>query len=79
AEKLEIVFLSDQDYIQLIEHLAALGIVGGATYDALILRAAVNAKVDLVVTLNAKDFQGKANPLDNHKVADIIKLNNRVR
>jgi len=56
-EKLEIVFLSEQDYIQVIEHLAALGIVGGATYDALILRAADNAEVDLVVTLNEKDFQ----------------------
>lgn len=57
TERLEIVFLSDRDYIQVIEHLAALGIVGGATYDALILRAAANAKVDLVVTLNEKDFQ----------------------
>lgn len=57
AEKLEIVFLSDQDYIQVIEYLAALGIIGGATYDALILRAAANAKADLVVTLNEKDFQ----------------------
>ncbi|MCX7838723.1 MAG: PIN domain-containing protein [Anaerolineae bacterium] len=57
AERLEIVSLSDQDYIQTVEHLAALGIVGGATYDALILRAAVNAQVDLVVTLNPKDFQ----------------------
>lgn len=57
TERLEIVSLSDQDYIQVIEHLAVLGIVGGATYDALILRAAANAKVDLVVTLNERDFQ----------------------
>jgi predicted nucleic acid-binding protein len=57
TKRLGIVFLSDQDYIQVIEHLAALGIVGGATYDALILRAAANAKVDLVVTFNEKDFQ----------------------
>ncbi len=57
AEKLEIVALSDQDYLQVIEHLAALGIIGGATYDALILHAAAKAKVDLVVTLNEKDFQ----------------------
>jgi len=54
---LEVVPLSDKDYVQVIEHLAALGIVGGATYDALILRAAMNAKVDLVVTLNEKDFR----------------------
>lgn len=57
AERLEIVFLSDQDYLQLLEHLAARGIIGGAIYDALILHAAVSAKADLVVTLNAKDFQ----------------------
>lgn len=55
--KLEIVSLSEQDYIQVVEHLAALGIVGGATYDALILCAAVNANVDLVITLNKRDFQ----------------------
>jgi predicted nucleic acid-binding protein len=54
---LEIVSLSDQDYIQIIEHLASLGIIGGATYDALILRAADNAHVDLVVTLNERDFR----------------------
>ncbi|WP_448539592.1 PIN domain-containing protein [Roseiflexus sp.] len=55
--KLEIVALSDQDYVQVIEHLAALSIIGGAIYDALILRAAATANVDLVVTLNEKDFQ----------------------
>jgi predicted nucleic acid-binding protein len=55
--KLEIVALSDQDYVQIIEHLAALSIIGGAIYDALILRAAATANVDLVVTLNEKDFQ----------------------
>ena len=54
---LEVVFLSDTDYAQVIEHLSALGIVGGATYDAVILRAAINADVDQVVTLNEKDFR----------------------
>ena len=54
---LEVVFLSDVDYAQVIEHLSALGIVGGATYDALILHAAVKANVDRVVTLNEKDFR----------------------
>ncbi len=52
----EIVPLSSDDYSKVIEHLSALGIVGGATYDALILYAAANANVDLVVTLNEKDF-----------------------
>ena len=61
AEKLEIVSLSSEDYFQVINQLAEIGIVGGATYDALILRAAENAKVDLVVTLNEKDFR-RVNP-----------------
>ncbi len=57
ADRLEIVSLTEQDYIEVIEHLAALGVAGGATYDALILRAAANANVDKMVTLNEKDFQ----------------------
>jgi predicted nucleic acid-binding protein len=57
VEKLEIVPLSSQDYVQVLEHLTNLGIVGGATYDALILHAAANAKVDLVATFNEKDFR----------------------
>ena len=53
----EVVFLSDQDYAAVIDHLADLGIIGGATYDALILHAAAKANVDQVVTLNEKDFR----------------------
>ena len=49
--------LSDQDYVQIVEHLAELGVVGGVVYDALILRSALNAQVDQVVTLNEKDFR----------------------
>ncbi|MFH1907990.1 MAG: PIN domain-containing protein [Chloroflexota bacterium] len=54
---LEVVSISGKDYISLIEHLSSRGIVGGATYDALILHSASNANVDQVVTLNEKDFQ----------------------
>jgi predicted nucleic acid-binding protein len=61
AEKLEIVPLSPQDYVQVVEQLSEIGVVGGATYDALILRAAANAEVDIVVTLNEKDFR-RVNP-----------------
>ena len=49
--------LSSQDYADVIDILAEIGITGGATYDALILRAAANADVDMVVTLNEKDFR----------------------
>jgi predicted nucleic acid-binding protein len=67
AEKFEIVSLSSEDYLQVVAQLAEIGIVGGATYDALILRAAENAKVDLVVTLNEKDFR-RVNPKLAEKV-----------
>jgi predicted nucleic acid-binding protein len=53
----EIVSLSDKEYIAVIDHLNGLGIVGGATYDALILHAASLASVDRVLTLNEKDFR----------------------
>ena len=53
----EVVFLSDKDYIAVIDHLSSLGVTGGATYDALILHAAVIANVDQIVTLNEKDFR----------------------
>jgi len=54
---LEVVSLSDKDYVTLIDQLSAQGIAGGATYDALILQAAAQANADQVVTLNEKDFR----------------------
>lgn len=53
----EIVSLSSSDYTQVIRRLSVLGIIGGATYDALVVQAGVNSKVDLIVTLNEKDFR----------------------
>ena len=53
----EVVALSDEDYATVIDHLSNLGIVGGATYDALILHAASKADANQVVTLNEKDFR----------------------
>jgi len=53
----EVVSLSSDDYAAVIDYLADLGIIGGATYDALILHTAAKADVDQVVTLNEKDFR----------------------
>ena len=53
----EIVSLSQEDYIAIIDHLSESGIVGGVTYDALILHAALKVNADRVITLNEKDFQ----------------------
>jgi hypothetical protein len=55
-DRFKVVFLSDEDYVVVINHLSDLGIVAGATYDALILHAAAQANADQVVTLNARDF-----------------------
>jgi predicted nucleic acid-binding protein len=55
--RFEVVFLSDEDYVTVIDHLSDLGIVGGATYDALILYAATRANADQVVTFNERDFR----------------------
>jgi predicted nucleic acid-binding protein len=53
----EIVQLSGMDYATVIAYLARQGITGGATYDALILSAAVKAGADQIVTLNEKHFR----------------------
>ena len=55
--RFEVVFLSDEDYVAVIDHLSGWGIVGGPTYDALILHAAVKANAGQVVTLNERGFR----------------------
>ena len=54
---LEVVPLSAGDYARVIKQLAEHGIVGGATYDALIVQAAVKAGADQILTLNERDFR----------------------
>jgi predicted nucleic acid-binding protein len=52
----QVIPLTQDDYEAVIARLAERGLVGGVTYDALILHAAVKAQVDVIVTLNEKDF-----------------------
>jgi predicted nucleic acid-binding protein len=52
----QIIPLTPADYEAVIARLAEQGLVGGVTYDALILHAATKAQVDIIVTLNEKDF-----------------------
>jgi predicted nucleic acid-binding protein len=54
---IEVVSLLEDDYRAILEYLSQTGIVGGATYDALIVHAALKAMVDQIATLNAKDFR----------------------
>ena len=52
----QVVPLTQGDYEAVIARLAERGLVGGLIYDALILYAAAKAQVDVIVTLNEKDF-----------------------
>jgi predicted nucleic acid-binding protein len=66
----EVIALSNQDYATLVDHLADVGIIGGATYDALILHAAALAHVDQIITLNEKDFR-RVYPSLSEKIASL--------
>ncbi len=52
-----VVELSADNYKQLLSAAATTGIIGGATYDAVIAKAAELAQVDHLVTLNEADFR----------------------
>jgi predicted nucleic acid-binding protein len=52
-----VVSLTATDYATVVDELAALGVTGGAIYDALLMKAAANAGVEQVVTLNPKHFR----------------------
>ena len=53
----KVTSLSAEDYKTVTKHLSEEGIIGGVTYDAMILYAAIKEKADFVVTLNAGDFR----------------------
>lgn len=57
----EVVSLAGEDYFKLIDELSGQGIVGGVTYDAVIMQSARKANADQVITLNATDF-GRISP-----------------
>ncbi len=53
----EVVGLDASDYVAVIERMARLGLVSGAIYDALHVRAAERAEADQLVTCNGRDFR----------------------
>ncbi len=52
----EIVSLTPEDYVTIIQQLANRRMTGGIIYDALIMHAAVKAGAEKILTLNKKDF-----------------------
>lgn len=51
------VALSSADYSAVLRNLGNLGFSGGIVYDALILKAAVKARADRILTFNISDFR----------------------
>lgn len=56
-ERLTTISLDREEYFAAIEASAALGIVGGAIYDALLAHCALIAEAESIYTWNLKDFQ----------------------
>ena len=56
-ERLTTISLDREEYFAAIEASAALGIVGGAIYDALLAHCALIAEAESIYTWNPKDFQ----------------------
>jgi predicted nucleic acid-binding protein len=54
--RFEVIALTAEEYTRVVSDLAARGIGGGPTYDALIAAAARKAQVDLLLTLNPNHF-----------------------
>lgn len=53
----EVISLDADDYAAAIRRMAGLGLVSGAVYDALHVRAAEKAGADELVTINGRDFR----------------------
>jgi predicted nucleic acid-binding protein len=68
-DALEVVALTGEDYAAIIKRLSEIGIVGGATYDALILQASEKGNAERIVTLNEADFHRVAPHLASRIVA----------
>lgn len=55
--KLAVIALTELDYVEVLSHLEQRGLIGGITYDALILKAAMKGEAERIYTLNAGDFK----------------------
>ncbi len=53
----EIISLTSSDYIDTIRFVCSLGLTGGVIYDAIIVKAALKAEVDKILTFNINDFK----------------------
>jgi len=55
-ERLSIVSLNGDEYADSLEASAALGIVGGAIYDAMLAHCAIKARAETIYTWNSRHY-----------------------
>jgi predicted nucleic acid-binding protein len=55
-ERLSIIALDPDDYADALQNSAALGIVGGGIYDAMLARCAIKTKAEAIYTWNARHY-----------------------
>jgi predicted nucleic acid-binding protein len=55
-ERLSIVALNSEDYADALQASAALGIIGGGVYDAMLAHCALKAKAQAIYTWNTRHY-----------------------
>jgi predicted nucleic acid-binding protein len=55
-ERLSIIALNGDEYLQVLEDAAAAAISGGTIYDAIIARCALKARAQMIYTWNIRHF-----------------------
>ena len=55
-ERLSIVALNSDEYADALQSSAALGIVGGGIYDAMLAHCALKAKAQAIYTWNVRNY-----------------------
>ena len=56
-DRLSIIALDGDEYADVLKALAALGIVGGGIYDAMLAHCAIKTKAESIYTWNARHYQ----------------------
>jgi predicted nucleic acid-binding protein len=55
-ERLSLVALNEDEYVKALETAAALGIVGGGIYDAMLAHCAIKAKAKTIYSWNSRHY-----------------------
>jgi predicted nucleic acid-binding protein len=56
CERLSLVALDGEEYLRALQVSAALGVVGGTVYDALLAQCAIKARAEIIYSWNEKHY-----------------------